>query len=231
MVMVSDNICGVATWDFYEYERNSCSIYEEHLRDISAFSILLGKLKENELFIPNKIITSDWGYDLEEPVNNFIKLSKDNEKFIGEMITHPPKTFLLSDNEICDERFWWNIFLEWSGKEKVVNLYFKVFGKTLLYVDHKPHWVDSAFTLGYLSVTTFVTDWMPYLLDGKTPNPDYENNFFRLRDAFASFMEETGYMIMSESTQFAMVEGIEVLNIMSVDGERIGLDINGNFLD
>lgn len=231
MVKVNDYICGVATWDFYEYEQASCLIYEEHLRAISAFSVLLAKLKENELFIPNKIITSDWGYDLEEPMKSSVKLAKNNEKFIGEVVMHPQKIFLLSDDIVCDEKFWWNIFLQWSGKEKVVNLYFKVFGKTLLYVDQKPQWVDGAFTLGYLSVTTFVTDWMPYLLDGKTPNPDYENNFFRLRDAFASFMKETGYTIMSESTQFAMVEGIDVLNIVDVDGERIGLDINGNFLD
>ena len=238
MVKVNRNIDCVAVWylDHADDEIwKKLSKYQQFQHHIVCFSKLLEQFKNNGLLLVKKITLGSGGFLYKEPMiifeNNLVNISEDT----FDIIQCSEQVKFVQPDEVCSDLYWINLFKEWSGKDYTLPMDIVLDGNTLLYSNGHENWENQALSL-YLArdsfyIKTYVTDWMPFLLDAVTPNVDYEANFFRLRNTLTNFAETYNYKIIGESTHFAVVDGIDVLNIIDVDGERIGLDSNGNFLD
>ncbi|WP_353162120.1 hypothetical protein [Acinetobacter guillouiae] len=238
MVKVNRDIDCVAVWylDHTEDEIwNRMSDYQQFQHHIVYFSKLLEKFKNNGLLLVKIITLGSGGFLYKEPMIIFENNSVNINKNTFDIIQCSEQVKFVKADEVCSDLYWIDLFKEWSGKDYTLPMDIVLEGDTLLYRNGCENWENQALSL-YLGrdsfyIKTYLTDWMPYLLDAVTPNIDYEANFYRLRDTLIDFAETYNYKIIGESTRFAVLDGLNISHHVNYEGERIALDINGNFLD
>jgi len=238
MVKVNKDIDCVAVWYLDHSEDISwkeMSQYQQAHQNIVYFTKLLNEFRKIGLLQVKKITLDAWGVIYKNPSliikNNIVEMNVDT----FDTIQNSEKVKSVQPTDVCSELYWINLFKEWSGEDFTFPTNVDLLGDTLLYRGGHKEWENNVLSL-HLSlkgfyIKTYVTDWMPFQLDGVTPNIDYKSNFFRLRDTLANFSDTYGYVITGEITRFAVVDGLNISNHVNLEGERIGLDIDGNFLD
>lgn len=219
MVVINKDISWLAAWDI-ELVNDNYDPTHRFKATLQAFVFFLKILKNNDIFFAERIFLEGYAKQIISG---------------GNMVLPDLEIYISADNA-CDEKFWWEIFKDWAKADFVVPYQFQVYGESLISIGGEMYMIEDGVELscGAFSgfrLTTYLSDWMPYLLDGRTPNLDYEINSSRLRRVFEFFLQQKdSYTIIGESTPFAKVTNFEVSNHVDLDGNLVGMDKNGDYL-
>lgn len=82
-------------------------------------------------------------------------------------------------------------------------------------------------------IQIFASHFLPYYLDASAPNPDYQDNYRRLRAVFDFMIEKYRDLELIEnlenSTPYAEMKGLEIKNLTySDDGSLISIDMGSD---